>query len=147
MIMQKRNIRIYLTESETKPLLKQMVSASGNPQDIADALFQNLSDDALTMVTKAIMGVKPQLEYKIGDIVLVNLNDLSYTCDHEKTIRAGLAKDGFVRCMITKIQKWKHMYPYTIKFRYIGSDGKVKTKIEEIYTSYIQPEEEFPENL
>lgn len=151
--MKKRNkqyVSLQLEEDEIQNLLNQKLAEHPAKEMLSEALMSIAKDySSLDILTKALLGLKPMLEYSVGDDVMVKSRGLSdYSFDEPAMIAAGTLIDGVMKCTIIEANPWKHNF-YTVEYEYIHKDNQeIRTTTSNVSNSYIVgPDEEFPEDL
>lgn len=97
-------------------------------EDLAQCIVEVVTGDRdREAVFKAALGIKPILNYAIGDVVYVNLeNAYIYNVDKEKTIEKFADKTGYTPCTVEDIRPY-HTECYKLAITVINGDGKEMT--------------------
>lgn len=103
------------------------------------------SDSDKEAVFKAVLGIKPELNYAIDDLIYIDVDDVYlYGVDKEATKKKFADNTGYVPAVIVNIRPY-HREVYRIKI-------KVMKETVDCYTTWIQPKliqgsaaEDFPD--
>jgi len=94
-------------------------------EDLAQCIVEIVTSDRdREAVFKAALGIKPQVNYAIGDVVYIDLkNHYMYDVDKEKTIEKFADKTGYTPCTVKDIRPY-NSEAYQIAIKVINDDGK-----------------------
>ena len=106
------------------------------------------NDSDLELIFKASMGITPQLNYFVGQQVIVDLSGISeWRFNKEKMKEEGLIiEDKYMEAEILHARPFNRTRQYTLEVEYICKEsGKRKRTTSDTYDSYIKGiSEEFP---
>jgi len=147
MTNKERYFDIELNKDEIAHLVKKTFNTE-HRELMTECLMDLLRDDTsgLKALCKASMGITPQIDYVVGDRVIVQMLALSdWQFDKDKMQEAGMLKDGCVEVTIESIQKFNHT-PYTVMYRFIHKDtGEDRSTTNSVSSSYVTGyADEFP---
>ena len=95
-------------------------------EDLAQCIVDLVTSDRdMEAVFKAALGIKPQLDYVIGDVVYIDLANtyIYYNVDKEKTIEKFADKTGYIPCTVEDVRPY-HAECYRLAIKVINGDGK-----------------------
>jgi hypothetical protein len=157
----KEQIDLTISRAEIKKSLESIISGK-NKELILKALFDTASNEQLSALFKASMGIEPILNYSIGDEILVNLYGLStwdFNIDlmKEKDLITSYDSNGpeIMCATIVDINTYSST-PYEIEVEYFHKDNKpldeipphITRKTQDFTEKYIIGcKEEWPECL
>ena len=98
---------------------------------IVDALVTN--DNQCELLAKAMFGIPYELNYNVGDTVLVDWNKIpTWRYDKDKTLALHSFKADRIVAKITEVRKYAS-YPYEIEYTVITGDKETvdKTTVDE----------------
>lgn len=139
------NVKVSIDEMEQR--LKQVFKAEH--KDLMTECLMDLFQDQeanLETVFKSSLGIRPTIEYAVGDEVIVKLNSLTtYYMDKAKSETEGYVKDGNVIGVIKKIKKF-HSFPYNVEYKFICKDKGTERSYDYEITNkaIVGYKEEFP---
>lgn len=98
-------------------------------EDLAQCIVGVVTGDRdREAIFKAALGIKPQINYAIGDVVYIDLAKCYvYDVDKQKTIEKFADKTGYIPCTVENIRPY-HIESYNLTINVINSDGKEMNK-------------------
>ena len=151
--MRKRNketVSINLEFDHIAKMLDNNIADGPNKELVSDAIVQIVADHgALDLLTKAMLGLKPDLKYSVGDEVMIKYNCLSdWQFDIPAMEQKAIILNDLMKCKIIEASPWR-TYKYKVSYEFISKDdGSMKTGTSDPSDSYIKGlAEEFPEDL
>ena len=102
----------------------------------------------LDKLVSSLFGAIPEVKFKKGDDVWVKKSGLAdHMFDEAQMIAQNMLVNGKVKCKIKEVNPWLNT-PYKVHYTYISkSDGTERKSTSEIWESYAEAAEEFPEDL
>lgn len=125
---------VRMSHSDVKKGLLSILTGP-NKKLVADIIIDALvtNDNQCELLTKAMFGIPYELNYNVGDTVLVNWNKLpTWRYDKEKTLALHSFKADRIVAKIIEIRKY-NTYPYEIEYTAIagGKETVDKTSVDE----------------
>lgn len=128
---------------------KMLIDKTHIRDDLAELLIGNLahSEVGLEQLTRALLGVFPKAEYKVGDFIYVAIDCLpGWKVDKPATAKMESAVDGCVMGQITKIDLYSSSL-YEVNCKTVLVDSKISDITWNIRTSDIKGVPEKPEEI
>lgn len=92
--------------------------------EVIEEVFKD-NEHALSILFKLSLGIKPVLNYKEKDDVLIKAYDLqSWKFDRELTIESEFAHKGLIICKVVKVNKYAKEC-YDITYKALKNDNEV----------------------
>jgi len=136
-----QNHPVNFTSAELKSSLKKHLSTD-KENILLDAIMGCLDEDTnnMSQLAKALLGVKPLIEYSIGDEVIVKLSGVgTWQLNRELMIQQNMIDtttfiDKTIKCRIISIKPYKSQ-PYEIEYAILRKDTiDPEPEIETTYT-------------
>lgn len=118
---------------------------NSNAKDIANIIVNITDDHGQGLIIKALLGIIPTCEYKVGDVLWTDINTLgTWRFDKILSKTNGLIHKDHMKAVITKINIYK-AYPYSVKYKcYNISNEMIECETEVDGLHFLLPEE-YPE--
>ena len=120
-------ITINFTKDEISQRLRETFKPE-HAKDMTDCILDLIeSSSDLEVIFKLTLGIKPELNYSVGEHIICKINSLStYSWDKEMMKEQGLIKEDHISVRITEAKKYS-ANPYTVAYNYISdSDQKIR---------------------
>jgi len=105
---------------------KMLIDKTGIAEDLAQVIIGNLahSNVGFEQVTKALLGIFPKADYKVGDFIYVAVESLpSWRVDKEACKKMDSCTDGCLMAQIIKVDLYTTDI-YQVSCKAVLSDGK-----------------------
>lgn len=113
-----KEITIKITDQDLKQMLKKYIVIP-NSDKFLDLLTGHICKDrtAMEQIYKAVLGTYPTFNYKVGDFVYVDFNNLaSWRVDKELTLQMPGILDGkYIPCKIISVDFFIEQ-PYSVSY-------------------------------
>jgi len=101
-----KDIHVILSRREIIKRISDTFKPS-HKQCMSDCLNDILDDTELQTVFKASLNIEPELQYKIGDDILVRADMIYiYEMDKDAMVEAGLIKENTMKATIVNVKPY-----------------------------------------
>jgi hypothetical protein len=118
-----KSISVEITIEDIQQLLEKHLVIK-DKQKFAELIVGHLSKStiALEQTYKGLLGMYPEFNYKEGDWVYIDINNLtSWRMNKESTLKLPGTLDQCIPCEITSVDKYNGA-PYNISFKCVKKD-------------------------
>ena len=114
-----KDIHVILSRREIIKRISDTFKPS-HKQCMSDCLNDILDDTELQTVFKASLNIEPELQYKIGDDILVRADMIYiYEMDKDAMVEAGLIKENTMKATIVNVKPYALNAEYYVEADYI----------------------------
>lgn len=143
------NFQANFSDEELIDILRQQITGP-NADLLCEAVIGLIHDADWKkgVLLKAAMGSADKPEFILYQDYYVEKSNLNtYDVDFAAMETADMIdRQGYVKCRLIAFHPFRHSQ-YTMEYKVINTSGKTITKTYDVYKAYIEPVEEFPEDM
>jgi hypothetical protein len=134
-----KEISIKLKVSELHQKLKQLFKPE-HSELMSQAIMEIIdSDYDLENLFKASIGIIPQTNYFVNDVVSVQTSGVSnWSMDLDKMKEAGMVVEDCIIGTIVHVRPFSKNKTYILRYDYLNKEGLKNTINSDIYPSYVR---------